>query len=87
MRIGDASTNRVVGMFRVPVLKDGAYEVSVPGMIEPGVTYAVEVYTDDGNGGGIRAFRFEQLASDAGLETSFSGANPGAQVNDAQPAK
>jgi hypothetical protein len=90
VRIGDASTRRVVGMFRVPVLKEAVFDVAIPGMIETGVTYSVEVYTDDGNGRGVRAFRFQHLANEVGLETSFNAANlgetPGAtEVNDPQP--
>lgn len=90
VRIGDASTNRVVAMFRVPVLKETDYDVLVPGMIETGVTYAVEIYTDNGSGGDVRAFRFQQLATEPGLEASFNGDKPTetpgvAQVNDARP--
>ncbi len=90
VRIGDASTNRVVATYRVPVLTATDYDAVVPGMIETGVTYRVEVYTDDGNGGSVRAFRFEQLATDVGLEATFQGDRPTetpgvAQVTDAKP--
>jgi hypothetical protein len=90
VRIGDASTNRVVAMYRVPALKVTDFDAQVAGMIETGVTYRVEVYTDDGKGGGVRAFRFEQLATDLGLEASFQGDRPTetpgvAQVTDAKP--
>lgn len=90
VRVGDASTKRVVAMFRVPALKESDFDILVPGMIESGVTYAVEVYTDDGQGGSVQAFRFEQLATAPGLEASFNGAEPTAtpgvaKVTDAQP--
>src|SRR5690606_37252055 len=90
VRVGDASTNRVVAMYRVPVLKQNEYDVLVPGMIETGVTYSVEIYTDDGNGGDVQAFRFEQLATAPGLEATFNGDRPTdtpgvAQVSDAKP--
>jgi hypothetical protein len=88
VRISDASTKRTVAMYRVPAVTDAAYDAVVSGMIEPGVTYSIEVYTDDGSGGGIRAFRFQQAANDNGLEASFDGQSPTApQVSDPQPAK
>lgn len=91
VRISDASTKRTVGLFRVPALSDAAYDVVVPGVIEAGVTYAIEVYTDDKEGGAVRAFRFEQLANAAGLESTFNGENPAesgaVQVSDPAPAK
>ena len=80
VRVGDASTTRVVAMYRVPRLTRVEFDAVVPGMIETGVSYAVEVYTDDGDAGAVQAFRFEQLATDVGLQTSFNGANPGTQV-------
>lgn len=90
VRIGDASTSRVVGMFRVPVLSEHEYDAVVPGMIEAGVTYAVEIYTDNGSGAEVQAFRFEQLAAASGLEATFNGDRPTdtpgvAQVSDAKP--
>lgn len=80
VRVGDASTTHIVAMYRVPKLTQPELEVVVSGMIETGVTYGVEVYTDDGAGGAVQAFRFAQLATDLGLEANFSGANPGARV-------
>ncbi len=90
VRISDASTNRSVAMFRVPVLKDVELDAVVSGMIETGVTYAVEIYTDNGSGGDVRAFRFQELARDPGLEATFNGDRPTetpgvAQVSDARP--
>ena len=92
VRIGDASTNRVVGMFRVPLLTQPEFDVLVPGVIEPGVTYAVEIYTDNGSAADVRAFRFQQLAAESGLEATFNGDKPTetpgvAQVSDAKPAQ
>lgn len=78
VRVGDASTKRVVAMFRVPVLNAPEFEVLVPGMIETGVTYSVEVYTDDGAAtpASVKAFRFDHLATEPGLEATFNGVNP-----------
>lgn len=80
VRFGDASIERIVALYRVPVLSRPEMDLTVPGMIETGVTYDVEVYTDDGNGGAVQAFHFEQLATDAGLEATFDGTRPGAPV-------
>lgn len=80
VRVGDASIERVVALYRVPVLMQPEMDLTVPGMIESGVTYDVEVYTDNGNGGAVQAFHFEQLATELGLEATFDGTNPGAPV-------
>lgn len=90
VRIGDASTRRVVALYRVPALTKPEVDLEVPGMIEAGVTYEVEIYTDDGRGGAVRAFRFEQLATEPGVEATFNGDNPAAtpgavEVGDARP--
>lgn len=90
VRVSDASTKRGVAMYRVPFLTAVDYEVEVDGMTEPGVSYRVDVYTDDGKLGNVRAFRFEQIATDQGLEATFNGSNiaetPGAiEVSDAYP--
>ena len=73
VRIADASSKRVVVLYRVPVLGAATYKVTVPGMIEGGVTYAVEVYTDDGATppGAVRAFRVERQSAPTGLELDF----------------
>lgn len=75
VRVSDASTKRGVAMHRVPFLMAVDYNIEVAGTTEPGVTYSVEVYTDDGNLGGVRAFRFEQIAAAEGLEATFNGTN------------
>jgi hypothetical protein len=80
VRVGDASIERIVALYRVPSLTQPEVDLTVGGMIESGVTYDVEVYTDDGNGGAVQAFHFEQLATDNGLETTFDGTKPGAAV-------
>ncbi|MBX3190883.1 MAG: hypothetical protein KF819_28055 [Labilithrix sp.] len=72
VRVADASSKRVVGLYRIPVLPDttGTVTMTIPGMIEAGVTYAVEVYTDDrvATPASIKAFRLEQISTQAGLE-------------------
>lgn len=80
VRVSDASTSRTVAMQRVPVLQAGNQDLTIPGMIEPGVTYAVEVYTDDGKGGGVRAFQSQRLATDTGLDAVFEGNAPGPEI-------
>jgi hypothetical protein len=90
VRVSDASTKRGVAMYRVPVVTVPEYDAEIDGMTEGGVTYTVEVYTDDGNLGSVRAFRFDQLAADSGLEATFDGTNPvgnpgAVEVHDAHP--
>jgi hypothetical protein len=76
VRIADASSKRVVAMYRIPSLTGATPSVTIPGMIEPGVTYTVEVYTDDNqpSPGSVRAFRFEQKSAAAGLDATFDPA-------------
>ena len=73
VRIADASSKRVVVLYRVPVLGAATYNITVPGMIEGGVTYTIEVYTDDGATppGSVRAFRIERQSGPKGLEAEF----------------
>ena len=73
VRIADASSKRVVVLYRVPVLGAATYNITVPGMIEGGVTYTIEVYTDDGATppGSVRAFRIERQSGPKGLEAVF----------------
>lgn len=73
LRIADASSKRVVVLYRVPVLGTATYDVTVPGMIEGGVTYTVELYTDDGATppGSVRAFRVDAKSGDKGLELNI----------------
>lgn len=84
VRVSDAATQRGVALSRVPQLGEPDKDLEVSGMLETGVGYRVEVYTDDGNGGGIVAFRFDQTADPNGLEVTFDGANPGPPVTDAR---
>ena len=87
LRIADASSKRVVVLYRVPVLGTATYDVNVPGMIEGGVTYTVEIYTDDGAtpSGSVRAFRVTKASVTAGLDLTFDpvAAGPSAEVTDA----
>jgi hypothetical protein len=76
VRIADASSKRVVVLYRVPSLGAATYAVTVPGMIEGGVTYTVEVYTDNGAtpAGEVRAFRVERKSAPNGLDLDFDPA-------------
>src|SRR5262249_15849864 len=46
LRISDASAKRVVALFRIPHLDGLPTDARIPGMIDVGVNYAVDVYTD-----------------------------------------
>lgn len=88
VRIADASSKRVVALYRVPQVVLDSFSVSVPGMIESGVTYSIEVYTDDGAAtpSSIKAYRVEENSTATGLDFPFSLPKlASAQVNDAPP--
>lgn len=76
IRIADASSKRVVALYRIPSLASADPTITIPGMIEGGVSYTIEVYTDDNapTPGSIRAFRVEQQSGPAGLDVSFDPA-------------
>lgn len=84
VRIADANSKRVVALYRVPELKTASQNFTIPGMIEAGVTYSVEVYTDNGASPpiGVRAFRINRDATPTGLELDFNPASA-PQVDDA----
>lgn len=74
IRVADSSVGRVVALYRVPVVDKADFFAVVPGMIESGVPYSVEVYTDDGKGGAITSFRYVATSDDKGLSTTFDPA-------------
>lgn len=88
VRIADASSKRVVALYRVPQVVRDSFDVSVPGMIESGVTYSIEVYTDDGAAtpSTIKAYRVNQDSTATGLDFPFSLPQlASAQVTDVPP--
>lgn len=76
IRISDASAKRTVALHRAPSVHDPAFDVTIPGMIDDGVTYSVEVYTDDGQAtpASIQSFRFTQGSDANGLTATFDPA-------------
>jgi hypothetical protein len=85
IRVADAAVGRIVAMYRIPGIQKDDQDVSVPGMIESGVPYSVEIYTDDNNAPeapptGARAFNLQATANDSGLELTFDGNAPGPQI-------
>jgi hypothetical protein len=83
LRISDASAKRVVALFRIPHLDGTPTDARIPGMIDVGVNYAVDVYTDDGQGSNVGGFHLEQFSDEKGLELSF---DPGTALVDPSPA-
>ena len=71
LRVSDASAKRTVAFYRIPQAPGGPFDLTVPGMIESGVDYRIEVYTDDGNGGNVRSFRFSAMGTATGLDVPF----------------
>jgi hypothetical protein len=86
IRIADASSKRVVAFYRIPSLTVPDPTITIPGMIEGGVTYTVEVYTDDNapTPGSVRAFRVQTQSGAAGLDVSFDPTKA-PEVHDAAP--
>lgn len=71
LRVSDAAVKRTVALYRVPQVPAGPFDLTVPGMIESGVPYDVEVYTDDGNGGNVKTFRLTVTGDANGLTANF----------------
>jgi hypothetical protein len=73
IRISDASAKRTVALHRTPLLNNTSYDVTIPGMIDDGVTYSIEIYTDDGQGtpSSIQSFRFTSDSDENGLTVEF----------------
>lgn len=87
VRIADASSKRVVAFYRIPSIGGANIPITIPGMIEGGVTYNVEVYTDDNNAaapGSVKAFRVEARSTAAGLDVDFDPATA-PEVSDVSP--
>ncbi len=91
VRVADASSKRVVALYRIPVVVDpgaaGAVVMSVPGMIEEGVLYSIEVYTDDGQAGpgSAKSFRLESVSAAAGLDVELDPASAPVVTDAAAP--
>jgi hypothetical protein len=90
VRISDASTKRQTAMHRAVGVSQPAYDAVVSGMVESGLSYTVEVYTDDASSSyaapsATHTYRQEVSATDTGLEATFDGKNPGPEVTDASP--
>jgi hypothetical protein len=76
VRVADASVKRVVALYRVPAIDKPEIDAVVPGVIESGVTYAIDVYVDDGkaSAGTVQTFRFEADSDANGLTATFDPA-------------
>lgn len=72
-RVRDASSLRVVALHRMTKVTKPAFEMTVPGMIERGVTYTIEVYIDDGAAtpASVVGFRTNRDSGEAGLVVDF----------------
>jgi hypothetical protein len=76
VRFADAFTRRLVALFRYPNLDKEAGELVVPGMIEAGNPYSVEVTVDDEAAGlgSLEAWRLQEDSNDQGLDVTFDPA-------------
>ena len=86
VRVADASSQRVVALYRNPAVNVPAFDAVIEGMIDGGVNYTIEVYTDDGKAtpSSIQAFRFERPSDGNGLAAEFDPATAPV-VGDALP--
>lgn len=76
VRVADASAKRVVALYRVPAIDKPEIDAVVPGIIESGVTYTIDVYVDDGkaSAGTVEGFRLEADSDANGLTATFDPA-------------
>ncbi len=88
VRIAEESTLHVVGIFRVPTLEEGrdAFDAVIPGVIAPATNYRIDVYTDNGSGAEIAAFRFNQTSSELSLEATWDARSPSIRAVGDAPA-
>jgi hypothetical protein len=86
VRIADAFTGRVVALYRYPLLDKNELDMVVPGMVETGNTYIVELTADDpvAGLGSLEAWRVQRDSGPQGLDVTFDLATSDAlKVGDA----
>lgn len=73
LRVSDANSEQLVASYRITKVDKDVVTATLPKVIDPGAgtRYLVNVVVDDGNGGGLEGYRFEQATTGAGLELSF----------------
>lgn len=83
VRYADSFTGRVVALYRYPNVDKDSGELTVPGMIEAGNTYTVEVTVDDEKGT-QESWRFQRDSTEQGLDVAFDPTTAdAARVSDA----
>jgi hypothetical protein len=93
IRVLEKATGHTVGLYRAPSLKKGAFEATIPGCVDIGVEYDVEVYIDaNGNNtydvpgpNGDKGWRFVATSTEAGLAVAFDPAVDGEGAVDVGP--
>jgi hypothetical protein len=79
VRISDTITKHTVAVYRVPEIQGGKVDAVVPGCVEPGADYQIDVYVDaNGNHAyddpsqkkGDLGFRAQRTSTEQGLEVS-----------------
>jgi hypothetical protein len=79
LRVADASSKHLVGLYRVPALGKPAFDARIRGIIDPapGTRYQLEATIDDGTpeSGGLLTFRDLGVSgTSTGLELTFDPA-------------
>jgi hypothetical protein len=82
LRIADSGSHHVVATYRVPQVHGSTFDATVPGCVEQGTDYDVDLYVDaNGNGtyddptkaGGDLGFRASATSDETGLEATVDG--------------
>lgn len=73
VRVSDANSKQLVASYRVTKVTKDTLSATLPKVIDPGAgtRYLVDVVVDDGQGGGLEGYRFEQSTTATGLSLSF----------------
>ncbi len=73
VRIADTFTGRVVALYRYPLVDKNEVDMVVPGMVEAGNTYTVELTADDEAAGlaSLEAWRIQRDSDARGLDVTF----------------
>jgi len=73
VRVSDANSKQLVASYRITKVNKDVLTTTLPKVIDPGAgtRYLVDIVVDDGQGGGLEGYRFEQATTGAGLSLTF----------------
>jgi hypothetical protein len=94
VRIADRGSHHVVATYRVPEVRGGGFEAAVPGSVEQGTDYDVDLYVDvNGNGayddptkdGGDLGLRAGGTSDETGLDVTVDASHTDAKLDVGAP--